>query len=107
MKHTVHKVNERSILEAVYMAGRRFNNAEVEQRHNCVYVHTHRTSLSTDEVISVSIRLYGNHNSLEIQKSFDADEGLVLLGGAYDVLPEFVVPGEMIEFELPDREKES
>lgn len=104
MKHTVQRVNERAILEAVYLVGKRFDNAEVVQRNNCIYIHTHRMELSTDEVISASLRLYGNHNSLDIKKSFNEDEGLILWGAAYDVLLEFVIPDEMIEFELPGDE---
>lgn len=55
--------------------------------------------LTVDEILSFSFRLYGIHNRLEVK----ADDGVLVLHGAtYRLLPEFLIEGEEVEFEISD-----
>lgn len=56
-------------------------------------------ALTVDEILSFSFRLYGIHNRLEVI----AEDGVIVLHGAtYRLLPEFLVEGEEVEFQIND-----
>lgn len=56
-------------------------------------------ALTVDEILSFSFRLYGIHNRLEVKAD---DSVLVLHGATYRLLPEFLIEGEEVEFEISD-----
>lgn len=58
-----------------------------------------RYSLSVDEILSFNFRLYGKHNYLEVSAERG---GLVLHGATYRLLPEFLIEGEEVEFQIND-----
>ena len=54
---------------------------------------------SVDDILSFSFRLYGVHNRLEVT----AEGGVIVLHGAtYRLLPEFLIEGEEVEFQISD-----
>ena len=56
-------------------------------------------ALTVDEILSFSFRLYGIHNRLEVI----AEGGVIVLHGAtYRLLPEFLIEGEEVEFQIND-----
>lgn len=56
-------------------------------------------ALTVDEILCFSFRLYGIHNRLEVT----AERGtLVLHGATYRLLPEFLIEGEEVEFQIND-----
>lgn len=80
----------------------RLCHAKVEQRANCLYIHTHRAYIETDTILTLSLMLFRNHNSFEVTTGSSGDKGLVLFAGVYDILAEYIMPGETVEFEIPD-----
>ena len=56
-------------------------------------------ALTVNEILYFSFRLYGIHNQLEVT----AEGGtLVLHGATYRLLPEFLIKGEEVEFQIND-----
>lgn len=96
-KHTYPKVNIEAVRKAVF-------NVDIdyvaEQQDNGLNIKTNGYLIYTDEIIALSIKLYGVHNAFCVQ----ATEGRINLhAGVYRLLPEFLVPGEEVEFEPEDR----
>ena len=56
-------------------------------------------ALTVDEILSISFRLYGIHNQLEVTTEGGA---IVLHGATYRLLPEFLIEGEEVEFQIDD-----
>lgn len=56
-----------------------------------------KTYLSVDAILSISFRLYGVHNRMEVTAE---DSWLVLHGATYRLLPEFLIEGEEVEFQI-------
>ena len=56
-------------------------------------------ALTVDVILSFSFRLYGIHNQLEVRTEGGA---LVLHGATYRLLPEFLIEGEEVEFQIND-----
>ena len=66
---------------------------------NGIDIQSRDYSLTVDEILSFSFRLYGTHNKLEVT----AEGGLLVLHGAtYRLLPEFLIEGEEVEFQISD-----
>jgi len=59
----------------------------------------YRLGISTDEIIALSLRLFAVHNEFEIQVHYT---GLVLVAGVYRILPEYLIKGEEVEYEIED-----
>ncbi len=55
--------------------------------------------LTVDDILSVNFRLYGVHNRLAIETE---NRHLLLHGATYYLLPEFLIEGEEIEFQIND-----
>lgn len=55
--------------------------------------------LTVDDILSVNFRLYGVHNRLAIETE---DGHLLLHGATYYLLPEFLIEGEEVTFEIRD-----
>lgn len=97
-KHTCPKVN----IEAVRGLIHRVNpDYTVEQEDNTLVIAINNPQVDTDTVIGLSILLYGTHNSFRISRYY-SKENLELNAGVYRLLPEFLIPGEEIEFELSE-----
>lgn len=92
------KVNEAALRNAVLRFNNRYETGEV--KGNFFEIFTGKYEIDVDDVIGLSFRLYGNHNQLKI---VGPNACLVLQGATYRLLPEFLIEGEEIEFELPDR----
>lgn len=96
-KHTCPKVNLKAVREAVFNVNIDY---VAEQQNNGLNIKTNGYIVYTDEIIALSIKLYGIHNAFHVQTT----EGRITLhAGVYRLLPEFLVPGEEVEFELEDR----
>lgn len=96
-KHTCPKVN----IEAVRGLMHRVNpDYTVEQEDNTLNIAINRSQVDTDTVIGLSLLLYGTHNSFRVGTDFH--DGINLCAGVYRLLPEFLIPGEEIEFELSE-----
>ena len=66
---------------------------------NGIDIHIKVYALTVDEILSFSFRLYGVHNRLEVT----AERGAIVLHGAtYRLLPEFLIEGEEVEFQIED-----
>lgn len=66
---------------------------------NGLDIRTKTYRLTIDDILSVCFRLYGVHNRLAIE----TDGGHLLLHGAtYYLLPEFLIEGEEVTFEIRD-----
>ena len=61
---------------------------------DCIRI-LHRRHSHIDQMLSISFRLYGAHNSMDISSE---DGWLVLHGDTYHLLPEFLIKGEEVEF---------
>ncbi len=96
-KHTCPKVNIEAVREAVFNVD---INYVAEQQNNGLSIKTNGYIVYTDEIIALSIKLYGVHNAFYVQTTEDR---IKLHAGVYRLLPEFLVPGEEVEFELEDR----
>ena len=92
------KVNEAALRDAVVKFNRKYEPGEVKS--NFFEIFTGEYEIDVDDVIGLSFRLYGTHNQLRI---VGPNACLVLQGSTYRLLPEFLIEGEEIEFELPDR----
>lgn len=66
---------------------------------NGLNIRTKSYCLTVNTILSISFRLYGVHNSLEVQTE---DRYLLLHGATYRLLPEFLIEGEEIEFQIKD-----
>lgn len=91
------KVNIAAIQEAVFRINDHskafFNGA------NGIDIKCDTYAIDIDELLSYSFRLYGIHNRLSI----NVEEGRIALHGAsYYLLPEFLIEGEEVEFEIQD-----
>lgn len=66
---------------------------------NGIDIRINAYALTVDEILSFSFRLYGIHNRLGVS----AEGGVLVLHGAtYRLLPEFLVEGEEVEFQIND-----
>lgn len=91
------KVNESALRDAVVKFNRKYEPGEVKS--NFFEIFTGEYEIDVEDVIGLSFRLYGTHNKLKI---VGPNACLVLQGATYRLLPEFLIEGEEIEFELPD-----
>ena len=66
---------------------------------NGINIRTKSYCLTVDTILSINFRLYGVHNRLEVQTE---DRYLLLHGATYRLLPEFLVEGEEVEFQIED-----
>lgn len=96
-KHTCPKVNIEAVREAVFNVNIDY---VAEQQNNGLNIKTNDYIVYADEIIALSIKLYGVHNAFYVQATEDK---IMLNAGVYRLLPEFLVPGEEVEFELEDR----
>ena len=96
-KHTCPKVNIEAVRVAVFNVD---INYVAEQINNGLNIKTNSYIVYTDEIIALSIKLYGVHNAFHV----GTDKGRIELhAGVYRLLPEYIIPGEEVEFELEDR----
>lgn len=66
---------------------------------NGLNIRTESYCLTVDTILSINFRLYGVHNRMEVQTE---DRYLRLHGATYRLLPEFLIEGEEIEFQIKD-----
>lgn len=66
---------------------------------NGINIRTKSYCLTVDTILSINFRLYGVHNSLQVQTE---DRYLLLHGATYRLLPEFLIEGEEVEFQIND-----
>lgn len=97
MKYTCPKVNIEAVQEIALRIDKRFM---AEQRHNGLYIRHNLNQIRTDELLSLSLMLYGVHNAFTV--ACFAGE-MYLYAGVYEIQPEFIVDGEEVEFELFDK----
>ena len=95
------KLDLASMLEDVQKGHSRLKNVAIRQYANFFEIFTNEYSLDTDDVISISLMLFGVHNSLRIGmiSSMDDEEGMkgvILQGSVYYVLPKYYVKGETV-----------
>lgn len=66
---------------------------------NGINIRTKSYCLTVDTILSINFRLYGVHNHLQVQTE---DRYLLLHGATYRLLPEFLIEGEEVEFQIND-----
>lgn len=95
--HKAPKPNMEALQDAVF----KINNAAIVifTGTNGINIRIKAYALTVDEILSFSFRLYGIHNRLEITTE---DGALVLHGATYRLLPEFLIEGEEVEFQIND-----
>ena len=93
------KLDLAAILEDVQKGHPRMTNLAVRQHANFFEIYTNEYGLETDDVISISLILFGVHNALRIGPAFGTDnyhpKGIALEGSIYHILPKYYVKGEM------------
>lgn len=95
--HKAPKPNMEALQDAVF----KIKNAAIVifTGTNGIDIRIKAYALTVDEILSFSFRLYGIHNQLEITTE---DGALVLHGATYRLLPEFLIEGEEVEFQIND-----
>lgn len=94
------KLDLAAILEDVQKGHPRLKNAAIRQYANFFEIFTNEYSIDTDDVISISLMLFGVHNSLRIGMVSGLDDdgmkGVILQGSVYYILPKYYVNGETV-----------
>lgn len=94
------KLDLAAMLEDVQKGHPRLKNTAIRQYANFFEIFTNEYSLDTDDVISISLMLFGVHNSLRIGMVSGMDDegmkGVILQGSVYYVLPKYYVKGETV-----------
>ena len=94
------KLDLDAILEDVQKGHPRMTNLAVRQYANFFEIFTNEYSLETDDVISISLILFGVHNALRIGTVSGAKDynpkGVTLQGSVYNILPKYYVKGETV-----------
>lgn len=66
---------------------------------NGINIRVKTYQISIDELLSINFRLYGVHNRISVGTN---DRDLQLHGATYYLLPEFLIEGEEVTFEVRD-----
>ena len=78
----------------------RMRNAAIRQYANFFEIFSNEYNLDTDDVISISLMLFGVHNALRIGMisgcGDDGLKGVILQGSVYNILPKYYVRGETV-----------
>lgn len=87
------KVDGQAVMDTILPVFRPTTRVVVMQRSNGIYILTDDYAIETDQVIAISLALYGVHDALRIS-SFCIYEGLegyhlALEGSVYRILPKF------------------
>ena len=87
------KIDLQAVLDTILPVFRPSTKVAVMQRSNGIYILTDDYAIETDQVIAISLALYGVHDALRIS-SFCIYEGLegyhlALEGSVYRLLPKF------------------
>ncbi len=94
------KLDLAAILKDVQKGHPRLTNAAIRQYANFFEIFTNEYTLETDDVISISLILFGVHNSLRIGMVSGMDDdgmkGVILHGSVYQILPKYYVKGETV-----------
>ena len=89
-----------AILEDVQKGHPRLKNAAIRQYANFFEIFTNEYTLDTDDVVSISLMLFGVHNALRIGMisgcGDDGLKGVILQGSVYNILPKYYVRGEPV-----------
>lgn len=94
------KLDLAAILEDVQKGHSRMKNAAIRQYANFFEIFSNEYILDTDDVISISLMLFGVHNALRIGMISGCDDdglkGVILQGSVYNILPKYYVRGETV-----------
>lgn len=94
------KLDLAAILEDVQKGHPRMMNAAIRQYANFFEIFSNEYNLDTDDVISISLMLFGVHNALRIGMisgcGDDGLKGVILQGSVYNILPKYYVRGETV-----------
>lgn len=94
------KLDLAAMLEDVQKGHSRMKNAAIRQYANFFEIFTNEYSLDTDDVISISLMLFGVHNAIQIRTAYGTEnyspKGIALEGSVYHVLPKYYVKGETV-----------
>lgn len=87
------KIDGQAVMDTILPVFRPNTRVAVMQRSNGIYLLTDDFAMDTDQVIAISLALYGVHNALRISSFciYDRLEGyhLALEGSVYKILPKF------------------
>ena len=94
------KLDLAAMLEDVQKGRSRLKNAAIRQYANFFEIFSNEYNLDTDDVISISLMLFGVHNALRIGMISGCDDddlkGVILQGSVYNILPKYYVRGETV-----------
>jgi hypothetical protein len=95
------KIDLQAVLDTILPVFRPSTKVAVMQRSNGIYLLTDDFAMDTDQVIAISLALYGVHNALRISSFciYDGLKGyhLALEGGVYKILPKFYDGNTLVE----------
>ena len=94
------KLDLDAILEDVQKGHPKMNQLAIRQHANFFEIYTNEYRVDTDDVISISLILFGVHNALEIETPVGLGDyrpkGIALMGSVYHILPKYYVKGEIV-----------